>query len=64
MPTPASGTGVGMGTLKLNGPCDVVAGVAPLASIWVLAKPVRFGSHGAIAPAAWRGMAGRFTTVW
>ena len=30
--TPASGTGLGMGTLKLSGPWGTVAGAAPLAS--------------------------------
>ena len=44
--TPASGTGLGMGTLKLSGPSEVVAGVAPLASIWAVAEPVRLGCSG------------------
>ncbi len=59
--TPASGTGLGMGTLKSSGPSEVVAGVAPLASIWVVAEPVRLGCSAAAAPAS---EAGRFTTVW
>ncbi|MDR3649522.1 MAG: hypothetical protein P4L20_10560 [Acidimicrobiales bacterium] len=41
--TPAAGTGLGMGTLKSSGPSGVVAGVAPLASIWAVAEPVRLG---------------------
>ena len=48
--TPESGTGLGMGTLKLSGPSGVVAGVAPLASIWVDAEPSKFGC---MAAAAW-----------
>jgi hypothetical protein len=59
--TPASGTGMGMSTLKSSGPSAVVAGVAPLASIWAVAEPVRLGCSAAAAPAK---AAGRFTTVW
>ncbi len=59
--TPSSGTGLGIVTLKLNGPCGVVAGVAPLASIWVVAEPIKVGDSAAAAPAS---AAGRFTTVW
>ena len=39
--TPAAGTGLGIGTLKESGPSGVVAGVAPLASIWAVAEPAR-----------------------
>jgi hypothetical protein len=52
-----------MGTLKLRGPSDVVAGVAPLASIWAVAEPAR-GIPGETAAAADANDAGRFTTVW
>jgi hypothetical protein len=61
--TPAAGTGLGMGTLKLRGPSAVVAGVAPLASIWAVAEPAR-GWPGEISPAAVAREAGMFTTVW
>src|SRR5450432_1042358 len=60
--TPESGIGLGKGTLKLNGPWGVLAGVAPLASIWVEAEPVRLGPPTAAAAPA--NEAGRFTTVW
>ncbi len=59
--TPSSGTGLGIVTLNVNGPCGVVAGVAPMASIWVVAEPVKVGDSAAAAPAS---AAGRFTTVW
>jgi len=39
--TPAAGIGLGTGTLKASGPSGVVAGVAPLASIWAVAEPAR-----------------------
>ena len=61
--TPASGTGLGMGTLKVSGPSGVLAGVAPLASIWAVAEPAR-GCPGETAAAAVARAAGRFTTVW
>jgi hypothetical protein len=38
--TPPVGIGLGRGALKDVGPSGVVAGVAPLASIWVVAVPV------------------------
>jgi len=47
--TPAAGTGLGMGTLKSSGPSEVVAGVAPLASIWAVAEPARVGCTAAAA---------------
>jgi hypothetical protein len=59
--TPASGMGLGKGTLKSRGPSGVVAGVAPLASIWAVAEPVRVGDTAAAAEAK---ELGRFTTVW
>jgi hypothetical protein len=37
--TPPAGIGLGRGALKDVGPSGVVAGVAPLASIWVVAVP-------------------------
>jgi hypothetical protein len=49
--TPAVGTGLGMVTLKSSGPSEVVAGVAPPASIWVVAEPDRLGCTAAAAPA-------------
>jgi hypothetical protein len=58
---PAAGTGLGMGMLKLNGPWGVVAGVAPLASIWAVTAPSKLGWIAAVATAS---VAGRFTTVW
>jgi hypothetical protein len=61
--TPESGMGLGRGTLKLSGPSGVVAGVAPLASIWAVAEPAR-GSPGDTAAAADANDDGRFTTVW
>src|ERR1700688_4689681 len=61
--TPESGTGLGMGTLKASGPSGVVAGVAPLASIWAVAEPAK-GWPGETAAAADASEAGRFTTVW
>src|ERR1700681_4783699 len=60
--TPEAGTGLGMATLKLNGPSGVLAGVAPLASIWVEADPIRLGPP--TAAAALASDCGRFTTVW
>jgi hypothetical protein len=59
---PESGIGLGKGTLKLNGPSGVVAGVAPLASIWVEAEPIRLGPP--TAAAAWASDDGKFTAVW
>jgi hypothetical protein len=59
--TPASGMGLGSATLKSRGPTDVVAGVAPAASIWAVAEPDRVGW---MAAAALANDAGRFTTVW
>jgi len=59
--TPSVGTGLGMATLKLSGPSGVLAGVAPVASIWAVAEPVRLGCRAAAAPAREAGM---FTTVW
>ena len=59
--TPAVGTGLGMVTLKLRGPWGVVAGVAPLASIWAVAVPARLGW---IAAAALASEAGMLTIVW
>ena len=59
--TPSSGTGLGMVTSNVNGPWGVPTGVAPLASIWVVAEPVNVGDSAAAAPAS---EAGRFTTVW
>ena len=41
MVTPLGGTGLGMGTLKLSVPEGIDPGVAPVASIVVLAVPVR-----------------------
>ena len=58
--TPALGTGLGMVTLKLSGPSGVLAGVAPLASIWVLAEPL---SVGEMAAAALAREAGRLAVV-
>jgi hypothetical protein len=60
--TPEAGIGLGKGTLKLSGPSGVWAGVAPLASIWVEAEPIRLGPP--TAAAALASDAGRFTTVW
>jgi hypothetical protein len=59
--TPASGMGLGNGTLKLSGPSGVVGGLAPLTSIWAVAEPI---SVGATAAAAEAKELGRFTTVW
>ena len=59
--TPSAGTGLGMGTLKLSGPSGVVAGVAPVASIWAVAEPSRLGCNDAAALARDSGM---FTMVW
>ncbi len=59
--TPSVGMGLGKGTLKLSGPWGVVAGVAPLASIWVVAEPASVGETAAAALAR---LAGRFTMVW
>jgi hypothetical protein len=59
--TPASGTGLGIGTLKLSGPTGVLAGVAPSASICAVADPCKFGC---MAAAALANDAGIFTTVW
>ena len=50
-----------MGTLKSSGPSGVVAGVAPVASIWAVAEPSRLGCNDAAALAR---ELGRFTTVW
>jgi hypothetical protein len=61
--TPAAGIGLGMATLKARGPSAVVAGVAPLASIWAVADPARGWPGETAAAAAARAM-GRFTTVW
>ena len=61
--TPAAGIGLGKGTLNVSGPWGVVAGVAPLASIWVVAEPVR-GCPGETAAAAEANDWGRFTVVW
>ncbi len=47
--TPESGTGLGMGTLKLSWPSGVVAGVAPVASIWAVAESCRLGCNDAAA---------------
>ena len=60
--TPAAGMGVGKGTLKVSC-CGVLAGVAPVASIWAVAEPAR-GCPGDTAAAAEASEAGRFTTVW
>jgi hypothetical protein len=60
--TPASGTGLGMVTLKLSGPWATVAGVAPLASICVVADPANCGPL--TAAAALASAEGRFTVVW
>ena len=59
--TPSAGMGLGKGRLKLSGPWGVVAGVAPVASIWVVAEPARVGETAAAAVAR---LAGRFTMVW
>ena len=59
--TPSVGMGLGKGTLKFSGPWGVVAGVAPLASIWAVAEPARVGVTAAAAVAR---LAGRFTVVW
>ena len=59
--TPVVGTGLGGVTLKSSGPSEVVAGVAPLASIWAVAEPARVGETAAAALAR---LAGRFTVVW
>ncbi len=60
--TPDAGMGLGKGTLKVS--CwGVLAGVAPLASIWAVAEPAR-GCPGDTAAAADANDAGRFTTVW
>jgi len=61
--TPSSGMGLGIVTLKSSGPSGVVAGVAPLASIWAVAEPVR-GCPGDTAAAAEANDDGRFTIVW
>ena len=47
---PKAGIGLGKGTLKVSA-CGVVAGVAPLASIWAVAEPAR-GIPGDTAAAA------------
>ena len=60
--SPESGIGLGKGTLKVSGPSGVMAGVAPMASIWVEAEPIRLGPP--TAAAALASDAGRFTTVW
>jgi hypothetical protein len=60
--TPEGGIGLGKGTLKVSA-SGVVAGVAPLASIWAVAEPAR-GIPGDTAAAAEANDAGRFTTVW
>ncbi|HLN41216.1 MAG TPA: hypothetical protein VK215_02115 [Acidimicrobiales bacterium] len=49
-----------MGTLKSRGPWGVVAGTAPLASIWAVAEPSRLGCKDAAALAR---DSGRFTIV-
>ncbi len=59
--TPVLGIGLGMVTLKSRGPSGVVAGVAPLASIWAVAEPERLGWMAAAAEARLLGMA---TMVW
>jgi hypothetical protein len=59
--TPKLGTGLGIVTLKLSGPTLVVAGVAPVASIWAVADPANVGETAAAAVAR---EAGRFATVW
>jgi len=59
--TPASGMGLGNGRLKLSGPTEVVAGVAPDASTWAVAEPARDDDTAAAAEAK---DDGRFTTVW
>lgn len=58
--TPSAGTGDGMVTLKSSGPSGVDAGVAPLASILVLADPL---SVGEMAAAALAKAAGRLAVV-
>jgi hypothetical protein len=45
---PDEGTGVGMGTSKLMAPEGIAAGVAPLASTWVVADPAML-----MFPRAW-----------
>ena len=60
--SPESGIGLGKGTLKVSGPSGVMAGVAPMASIWVEAEPIRLGPP--TAAAALASDAGRFTNVW
>jgi hypothetical protein len=59
--TPSVGMGLGKGRLKLSCPWGVVAGVAPLASIWVVAEPDNVGETAAAAVAR---LAGRLTMVW
>jgi hypothetical protein len=59
--TPAAGIGLGKVTLKLRGPSGVVGGVAPLASIWAVADPIR--PAGLTACAADARVWGMFTTV-
>lgn len=59
--TPASGTGLGMVTVKLSVPVDSVAGVASVASIWAVTDPC---SCGEMAAAAEANAAGRVTEVW
>ena len=59
--TPASGTGVGMSTLKFSVPVDSVAGVAPDTSSCPEAEPL---SVGEMAAAALARVEGRLTEVW
>jgi hypothetical protein len=60
--TPAGGTGLGIGTSKVNGPVGIEAGVAPAASIAADAFPLR--EVFPMAAAAWAIVAGNGTWDW